>query len=314
LNKNRWKYLFKDVSPRVFAAMRQLSGISKEAYLNALHPENFLSSLKSQQFSDGKSGSFFCFSPDKNFIIKTIEQEEAHLLKRQLPNFLRHFATNPKSLINRLYGLHALKIQNLKIYVLVMGNLFNTSKKIHEKYDLKFSWVKRSVKGHSVDPSILGKDKNLKRKMKLEQKQKDELTLQVESDVLFLTGQGIMDYSLLLGFHFIGRDNVLPPSTASLNGEGEDEIKISMRELKEKSRETTSISKLKLENPGIVSADGKEIYFVGLIDILQTYNFNKQMERWFKIYCLHADKAGLSVQPVQVYCNRFLRGLPGIME
>jgi hypothetical protein len=85
-----------------------------------------------------------------------------------------------------------------------------------------------------VDPSILGKDKNLKRKMKLEQKQKDELTLQVESDVLvletplknphhlqFLTGQGIMDYSLLLGFHFIGKD-VLPRSTTSVNGEGAD--------------------------------------------------------------------------------------------
>lgn len=45
---------------------------------------------------------------------------------------------NPKSLITRLYGLHSIQIQNdVVIYVLVMGNLFNTKLKIHEKYDIK---------------------------------------------------------------------------------------------------------------------------------------------------------------------------------
>jgi hypothetical protein len=44
---------------------------------------------------------------------------------------------NPHSLIIRLFGFHSLKVQDLRIYVLVMKNLFNVPRPIHEKYDLK---------------------------------------------------------------------------------------------------------------------------------------------------------------------------------
>lgn len=36
-----------------------------------------------------------------------------------------------------MYGFHALKVFGFKIYVIVMGNVFNTPNAIHEKYDLK---------------------------------------------------------------------------------------------------------------------------------------------------------------------------------
>jgi hypothetical protein len=74
--------------------MRQSFGVSNEQYLvikrkmcffvdfqSSLNPQVFLTQLNDQKFSEGRSGSFFCFSPDKEFIIKTIPQSEAMLLQ-----------------------------------------------------------------------------------------------------------------------------------------------------------------------------------------------------------------------------------------
>lgn len=41
----------------------------------------------------------------------------------------------------RFYGLHAIQMQfSDQLYVIVMGNGFNTKNKIHEKYDLKVTF------------------------------------------------------------------------------------------------------------------------------------------------------------------------------
>lgn len=68
-------------------------------FKKAMDPENFLASLKNQKFSDGmktylfinnmigRSGSFFVFSPCKNFILKTVEKSEAQVLKNIIPDF-----------------------------------------------------------------------------------------------------------------------------------------------------------------------------------------------------------------------------------
>ena len=53
----------------------------------ALSPESFLGNLQNQKFSEGRSGAFFCFSPNKNFILKTISHSEANVLKEILPSY-----------------------------------------------------------------------------------------------------------------------------------------------------------------------------------------------------------------------------------
>lgn len=89
---------FKNYNFWEFKKVRQLDGISEEAYLAALHPENFLRHLSSQKFSEGgvyqyinrylgRSGSFFVFSPDKNFILKTVEQSEQQVLRKIAKSF-----------------------------------------------------------------------------------------------------------------------------------------------------------------------------------------------------------------------------------
>ncbi len=57
-----------------------------------MNAKSFLGNLDNQKFSEGKSGSFFCFSPDKNFILKTITAEEAKVLKNLLPFYYRVWA------------------------------------------------------------------------------------------------------------------------------------------------------------------------------------------------------------------------------
>jgi hypothetical protein len=64
-----------------------------------------------------------------------------------------------------------------------MSNLFNTTKKIHEKYDIKGSWISRSVKEHEQDPSVLGKDTDMKRKLRLSPDKKARLISIIEKDV-----------------------------------------------------------------------------------------------------------------------------------
>jgi hypothetical protein len=48
-------------------------------------------------------------------------------------------------------------------------------------------------------------------------------------------------------------------------------------------------------------------YYIGLIDVLQEWNFAKKLERFYKVYILGNDRLGIStIEPVQ-YRSRFLQ-------
>ena len=71
-------------APHVFQAIRLLDGIGTEAFIRSFDEEQILIHLSSQKFSEGRSGSFFIFTPDRRFIIKTVPLNEAMLLIRVL--------------------------------------------------------------------------------------------------------------------------------------------------------------------------------------------------------------------------------------
>jgi len=62
--------------------------------------------------SEGKSGSFFFFSHDKKFLIKTLTDNE---LENVLNNFMdlyyEYISENPDSLIARIYGIYTIVIK-----------------------------------------------------------------------------------------------------------------------------------------------------------------------------------------------------------
>ena len=90
---------------------------------------------------DGKSGSFFFFSADRKFIIKTLRGSEKNKLLSIMKDLITHYTVNKDSLLSRIYGLFTLKSKFFDpIDVIIMGNTSYLNKK-NEKmvFDLKGS-------------------------------------------------------------------------------------------------------------------------------------------------------------------------------
>jgi 1-phosphatidylinositol-4-phosphate 5-kinase len=119
-----------------------------------------------EQCSAGKSGSFFYYTPDNKFMIKTISHNEFERLKFILKNYYNHLANHPQTLITRYFGLHKIKYKSEnksieRIYFIVMANVFNTTRNISVRYDLKGSKYGRNTrkkKEDVVDPGVALKD------------------------------------------------------------------------------------------------------------------------------------------------------------
>lgn len=68
----------------------------------------------------GRSGSFFFFSHDHKFIIKTMTPGEMNLFVKLLPRFKEHYLQNRNSLLARIYGVFTVKIKGLQEVRLMM--------------------------------------------------------------------------------------------------------------------------------------------------------------------------------------------------
>lgn len=295
-------------APHVFQAIRLLDGIGTEAFIRSFDEEQILIHLSSQKFSEGRSGSFFIFTPDRRFIIKTVPLNEAMLLIRVLRPYYMHLKKHPNSLLCRFYGVYQFQSGfSPAVYVIVMNNIFYTSRAIHQRYDLKGSWVRREVgERHRQDPSILGMDQDfvhMHQHIQIGPRQKTELMYVLNEDALLLKSLGIIDYSLLLGIHF--REGMPTPRPLSHSShksfnfedemEGEGDFLVNLSDLSDVA-----------EDKGIDSTNGKLVYYMGVIDMLQLYDCNKQSERCWKIFCKCKDRKGLSVQKPREYFSRFV--------
>jgi len=231
------------------------------------------------------------------------------VLLKMLPSLHHYFRANPHSLITRFYGCHAVRVSHGDLmHVVVMGNVFISPMTIHECYDLKGSWVNRSA-GPRTDPSKLGMDLDFKRKLNLEPAIKAMFLDQLQKDALLLCSLNIMDYSLLLGVHFPGREG----SSSSSSSASQSGVELTQFI---NAAESMTVDRL----PGaqglgqLVSLDKNEIYFVGIIDVLQLYDRKKKSERFMKVYVLQKDGQGLSSMAPQPYAKRFSQAMKNITQ
>lgn len=205
----KYDFKFKDYSPWVFRHLRALFRLDPADYLMSLTGKYILSELG----SPGKSGSFFYFSRDYKYIIKTIHHSEHKFLRKVLKDYYQHVTDNPNTLLSQFYGLHRVKMPyGKKIHFVVMNNLFPPHRDIHETFDLKGSTVGRDYKEEDLgkNPRATLKDLNwLRRQRHLELGlEKKRLFLdQLHKDVQLLQKLKIMDYSLLIGIHDVRRGN-----------------------------------------------------------------------------------------------------------
>ncbi|KAL2260438.1 hypothetical protein VTK26DRAFT_5535 [Humicola hyalothermophila] len=205
----KYDFKFKDYAPWVFRHLRALFRLDPADYLMSLTGKYILSELG----SPGKSGSFFYFSRDYKYIIKTIHHAEHKFLRKILRDYYQHVKDNPNTLLSQFYGLHRVKMPyGKKIHFVVMNNLFPPHRDIHQTFDLKGSTVGRNLKEEDLEknPRATLKDLNWMRRqrhLELGIEKKRLFLEQLHKDVRLLQRLQIMDYSLLIGIHDLQRGN-----------------------------------------------------------------------------------------------------------
>jgi len=323
------KCLFWDYTPKVFSNLRYMNGIPDDVFYSSLDPVSILLSSCGEK-SGGRSGSFFIQTPDKKFLLKTIPKNEAHLIRKILPNYYSYLAYNPNSLLSfsRLYGSYGVKVPpGQKLYIVALGNIFNTDNILHERYDLKGSWINRTA-GKNFNPvKHLGMDIDFKRKLNLPPKIKELFIQQISSDSKFLQSLGLIDYSLLIGIHKIDTEKTgitgfkasvptkHPFDDRSKSPFGDDDIDPFDGHIQTPSfSDIIDQSKFHNYQGGVLSEDGTEIYYLGIIDFLTSYNYSKKQERFLKTKILRKDKKGVSVQNPAKYSDRFVKSMCNIIS
>ena len=98
--------------PQLFADLRKEDNLDYEELIFSLDPYENKQSMLNIKESLGKSGSFFFFTHDKKFIIKTVKEDELNtMLGKIMENYYLHIMNNPDSLLTRIYGLYTITIR-----------------------------------------------------------------------------------------------------------------------------------------------------------------------------------------------------------
>ncbi|WFD19484.1 1-phosphatidylinositol-4-phosphate 5-kinase [Malassezia caprae] len=338
---SNYDFKFKDYAPAVFRELRRHFQLDTGDYLLSLAAKYILSELG----SPGKSGSFFYFSHDYRFIIKTIRPGEHKLFLRFLQAYYEHVQANPQTLLSQFYGLHRVKLPGRrKIHFVIMNNLFPPHRDVHEVYDLKGSTVSREQT--SAKPTAVLKDMNwLKRERVIElgPTKRALFEQQLRRDVALLQRLGIMDYSLLIGLHDLSLGNeghpspvdharpmlrrpsilVSPvegprdvPASPQLRGDAEAPQLVVSHE----SAPDVSFTRRPSEAPNVFYRDEGgfratdehdrplgTLYYMGIIDIFTLYNAIKRSEHMWK--GLWHDRHAISPVPPREYGERFVQFL-----
>ncbi|KAI5953260.1 MSS4 [Candida jiufengensis] len=328
---SKFDFKFKDYCPEVFKDLRNIFGINQADYLISITAKVILSELG----SPGKSGSFFYYSRDFRFIIKTIHHSEHRRLMKMLKPYYLHVKNNPNSLLSQFYGLHRIKMsmfgrKSKKVHFIVMNNIFPPHRGIHLKYDLKGSTCGRITK---VSPEDLEKHDLSKYTLKdlnwLENKEKikfgpDKRKLfldQLKKDVEFLKKVNVMDYSLLLGIHDVKKGNYddLGTKLSVYEPKSTDKsaiINTNPRDLDRSQDLPTDVFPGRskyifyghdggIRATNIENLPLGEIYYLSIIDFLTDYSLKKRLETFFKSFAYPKDT--ISAIPSKPYGDRFLK-------
>ena len=72
----------------------------------------------------GKSGSFFFFSHDNKYVVKTMKKEELDVFLKFLPNYIDHHIKNQRSLLGKIFGIFTISKYGMsKVHVVLMENV-----------------------------------------------------------------------------------------------------------------------------------------------------------------------------------------------
>ena len=278
--------------PDKFDELRKDDGITDDIMIKSFSPIKNKSAIDKMGESKGKSGSFFFYSHNRKFIIKTITNEEKETMDKILLDYYRYIKSHNTTLITKIYGIYTIVIKNASsVNVILMQNLFGCSPiHIQRMFDLKGSSVQRKTKNvQKWRKDQVLKDMDYQWLTQVERKlinfnleNIQEIKKNMENDISFYKRLSLMDYSLL--FIIIDYPNKIDPDYKQI-------VEL-------------------LDDPKykghIYESDKKEfIYIIGIIDYLQKYNFRKKMETFFKGIYFGKEKNMISCVEPNYYGERF---------
>ena len=241
--EKKLQFRVKEYYPESFQRLRATLGLSDLNLIESLNIESNAKDLDYRSKNPGGRGeSFFYFTADNKYILKTLTSEEMKLLKWMLPVYLNRLCSK-KSFLAKILALYSIKINSCSsFYVMLMENLLSKAKS-PLVFDLKGSSVDRQATQESfgdledMPREVVYKDTdfiNNAGTLEVPQEEVQAILKVVTEDTLMLQSFGIMDYSFLVGIEFC----------------------------QDFPRGTT--------------------YYFGIIDYLQKYNSGKRLETTFK--------------------------------
>ena len=132
-----------------------IDNIKPADIMQSLSIEDNIDSVFKSGEGKGASGSFFFFSKDNRFIIKTCSLHERKTLLGMLENFIEYLELkNNKSLIAKIYGVFTIKsnvFKSVDVMIMETTSFKKNPKNVSVKFDLKGSLYKRETRIPSYD-------------------------------------------------------------------------------------------------------------------------------------------------------------------
>ena len=124
--------------------------VTEDQIFNAFIPSNNPEGMKNFKTGGGKSPSFFFFTDDKKFMIKTLKKSEKEILLQKgfLEDYFSYLIKNPDSLLMKIFGIFELELgPNRFVDFLITENMINNDfSRIFRTFDLKGSLHGRETK------------------------------------------------------------------------------------------------------------------------------------------------------------------------
>ncbi|XP_071333542.1 phosphatidylinositol 5-phosphate 4-kinase type-2 gamma isoform X1 [Trachinotus anak] len=346
-------FKFKEYCPQVFRNLRERFGIEDLDYQVSLTRSPPLRSV------DDQGEGLLLNSYDRTLVVKQISSEDVADMHSILSEYHQHIVKcHGSTLLPQFLGMYRVSVDSEETYLIVMRNMFSHRLVVHRKYDLKGSLVAREASDKervncnihytsllavfSSIPYIPLKDvflllkvkelptfkdmdfRNNMQKVYVTEEQKEKFMEKLNRDVEFLVKLKIMDYSLLLGIHDVGRAEREEEEGEEVSNEEEQDAENGLALGPTVGSYGTSpegiagyMSSCKPLGPGefdpyvdvyaVGSCPGapqREVYFMGLIDVLTQYDTKKKAAHAAKTV-KHGAGAEISTVHPEQYAKRF---------
>ncbi|KPA82393.1 phosphatidylinositol-4-phosphate-5-kinase-likep ro tein [Leptomonas pyrrhocoris] len=324
-------FTFTDYSPMCYRHVREFFAVDPKDYCNVLCNSRWHSIP-----TPGKSAAqlFFC---GRDWVIKTMTDMESDFLRDILHRYYYHVRDNPYTLLPHFVGHHRMRIGAKTFNFIIMQNVFATTNTIHEKFDLKGSTIGRFASdAEKRRATCTQKDLDINSPLHVGSERRALLIDQIKKDCELLKRSRIMDYSFLVGICVLhsaaegGAAHTGSPgpltrtmgeatlrvgsTTACANlGEGQD---VTVADLNDHVRNASLDGRcFTADQGGMLSSKvpglRQEIYYIGIIDILQEYNTRKRLEN--VVFGTMHDRKRISCVDPNDYASRFIAFMSSII-